>query len=154
MKGYLVSVLLISAAASLSSHFFGDAGGSRLGKTALATVLLWAVLSPLSSLLSALPSLPSLELPPISEEEKPLYEARAEAAFCEGIAAAVSEKFSIKKEQITVRTEGFSVEKMHAERIRILLHGKSVMADSYAIADYVTGVGLGECEVEIEFGGT
>ena len=56
--------------------------------------------------------------------------------------------------KIFVRTEGFSVDKMHAERIRILLHGERVMAGSYAIADYVTGEGLGECEVEIEFGGT
>ena len=153
MKAYLISVVLICALVSLASHFLGGTEGARYGRLGLSVVLLWAVVSPLSGLLRALPQLPDFALPPITEgEDPPLYAARAEEAFCEGIRAAVSEKFSLSEEKISVRTEGFDVEKMRAERVCILLKGSAVLADSFAIAAFVEGEGLGKCEVEIEIG--
>ena len=153
MKAYLISVVLICALVSLASHFLGSTEGARYGRLGLSVVLLWAMVSPLSGLLRALPQIPDFALPPMEEgEEPPLYAARAEEAFCEGIRAAVSEKFSLPEEKISVRTEGFDVKKMRAERICILLKGSAVLADGYAIAAFVEAEGLGDCEVEIEIG--
>ncbi len=152
MKAYLVSVVLISALVSLCSHFFGEEGSARFGRLAIGTVLLYAVLSPLASL--SLPELPSFSLPPAEGEDAPLFEVRAQEAFCEGIAAAICENFSVSAECVSVRSEGFSVEKMRAERVFVLLRGRGVFLDSLAIAALVEGEGLGECEVEIEIGGT
>lgn len=154
MKAYLISVVLISALVSLCSHFLGEAGGQRFGRLAVGIVLLWAVISPLTSLSIALPALPPISLPPAEGEDAPLFEKRAEEAFCEGIRAAVCEKFSMKGECVSVRVEDFSVEKMRAGRILILLKGEEIFRDSFAIAAFVEGEGLGECEVEIEFGGS
>lgn len=152
MKAYLISVVLICAMVSLASHFLSGTDAARYGRLALSVVLLWAVISPLSSLLSALPAIPELPDLPSEEQDAPLYAARAEAAFCEGICAAVCEKFSLKDTDVSVRTEGFDVTAMRAARICILLKGKGILADGFAIADFVEAEGLGDCEVEIEIG--
>lgn len=154
MKAYLVCVVLICAMVSLASHFLSGMDAARYGRLGLSVVLLWAVIAPLSSLLSSLPAWPQLPEPPAAGEESPLYEARAEAAFCEGIAAAVCEKFSLKEEEISVRAEDFNLTAMKAQRIYIILKGQSVFADSFAIATFVESEGLGDCEVGIEFGGS
>ena len=153
MKEYLVCVVLISALASLCSHFFGEAGSARFGRLAVGTVLLYAVLSPLASLSVSLPELPSIT-PPAEGEETPLYEARAQAAFCEGIRETLCERFGISEECISVRSEGFSVTEMRAERVCVLLSGKGIFLNSLAVAAFVEEAGLGECEVEIEIGGS
>ena len=153
MKAYLISVVLICAMVSLASHFLGRTEASRYGRLGLSVVLLWAVISPLSGLLRALPALPDLSLPQDSEtEEEPLYAIRAEEAFCEGIQAAISEKFSLPEAQISVRTEGFDLAAMRAARVCVLLKKEAILADSFAIAAFVEAAGLGECEVEIEIG--
>lgn len=152
MKEYLICVVLITALAALVSHFLSGTDAAGYGKLALGIVLLWAVLSPLVSLLSALPALPSLPELPEGDTDEPLYEVYAEEGFCKGIARAVAEKFSLSEELISVRAEGFRVSDMQAEKICVLLRGKAVFADSAAIAAFVEGEGLGECEVEIEIG--
>lgn len=152
MKEYLIAVVLISAMVSLASHFLSGTDAARYGRLALSVVLLFAVLSPLTALLDTLPKLPDLPAPPTEEGDAPLYEVRAEEAFCEGIRAAVCEKFSLDASALSVRTEGFDVTAMRAERIRILLKGNGIFADSFAIAAFVEAEGLGECEVEMEFG--
>ena len=152
MKEYLISVVLITALVALASHFLSGTDAAGYGRLSLGIVLLWAVLSPLASLLSALPSLPNLPEPPAGDTDAPLYEQYAEEGFCEGIALAVEERFGISAEHISVRVEGFDITKMRAERVRILLRGKAAFADSRAIAAFVEGEGLGECEVEIEIG--
>ncbi len=152
MKAYLISVVLITAMVALASHLLSGTEGARYGRLSLGIVLLWAVLSPLVSLLSEPPELPPLPDLPMEDTDAPLYSVYAEEGFCEGIAAAVSERFSVPAEGVSVRTEGFDAMKMKAERIRILLRGKAAFADAAAIAAYVEGEGLGKCEVEIEFG--
>ena len=153
MKAYLISVVLISAMVSLASHFLGGTEAARYGRLGLSVVLLWAVIAPLSELCRALPEIPDFSIPSVEEGEgAPLYAVRAEAAFCDGIAAAIAEKFSLQKAQITVISEGFDVLSMRALRVRVLLKKEAVFADSFAIASFVEGEGLGECEVEIEIG--
>ncbi len=152
MKEYLISVVLITALVALVSHFLSGTDAAGYGKLALGIVLLWAVLSPLVSFLSALPALPSLPELPEKDTDAPLYEVYAEEGFCMGITRAVAEKFSLSEALISVRTEGFRVSDMQAEKICVLLRGKAVFADRAAIAAFVEGEGLGECEVEIEIG--
>ena len=153
MKAYLISVVLICAMVSLASHFLSGTEAARYGRLGLSVVLLWAVISPLSDLLHALPEIPDFSLPSVEEgEEAPLYAVRAEAAFCDGIRAAISERFSLPDSQISVRTEGFDVTQMRAERVCVLLKGASVLADSFSIAAFIEAEGLGDCEVEIEIG--
>ena len=153
MKEYLISVVMITSLVALASHFLsGSAEG--YGRLALGIVLLYAVLSPLVSLLSALPSLPSLPDSPQEDTDAPLYEVYAQEGFCRGIAVAVGEKFSVPEALISVRAEGFDVQKMRAEKIHILLRGEAIFADGFSIESYVEGEGLGDCEVEIEIGGS
>ena len=152
MKGYLISVLLICALVSLASHFLCETAAARYGRLALAVVLLWAVISPLSDLISGLSEFPSLPDFPAEEGVDPLYEARAREAFCEGVCAAVCEKFSLSASDVSVRAEGFDVQAMRAEKIFVLLKSKGIFSDSFAIAAFVEAEGLGECEVEIEIG--
>lgn len=154
MKGYLIAVVLICAMASLASHFLSGTDAARYGRLALAVVLLWAVISPLAGLLQSLPEIPSFSLPDVEGSDSPLYAERAEEAFCEGIRAAVCEKFSLAGEELSVRTEGFDVTAMRAKRVHILLKGKGILADGFAIEAFIEKENLGECEVEIEFGGT
>ncbi len=152
MKGYLISVVLITALSALASHLLSGSEAARYGRLAIGTVMLWAVLSPLGSLPSSPPSLPALPDLPETDTDSPLYEKAAEEGFCEGLRAALCERFSLKSEEISLCTEGFDAMKMRAERIRILLRGGAVFADGAAITAFVEGEGLGECEVEIEFG--
>ncbi len=152
MKAYLVSVVLICALVSLASHFLSATDSARYGRLALAVVLLWAVISPLLDLLSTVPELSLPADPPTEEGDVPLYAARAEAAFCEGTRAAICEKFSLAKEDVSVRTEGFDLQTVRAKRICVLLKGKGILADSFAIAAFVEAEGLGDCEVEMEIG--
>jgi hypothetical protein len=152
MKAYLVSVVLICALVSLASHFLAATDSARYGRLALAVVLLWAVISPLLNLLSTVPELSLPADPPTEEGDMPLYAARAEEAFCEGICAAICEKFSLAKENVSVRAENFDLQTMRAKRICVLLKGKGILADSFAIAAFVEAEGLGDCEVELEIG--
>ena len=155
MKAYLISVVLISAIVSLASHFLGGTEAARYGRLGLSVVLLWAVISPLSELCRAFPEIPDFSVPPVEEgADAPLYAARAEAAFCDGIAAAIAEKFSLQKAQITVISENIDLMTMRAAHVRVLLKKEAVFADSFAIAAFVESEGLGECEVEIEIGST
>lgn len=151
MKAYLVSVILLCAAVSLASHFLGSTEASRYGRLGLSAVLLWALISPLVGLVRALPQIPDFSLPPSTEEE-PLYAVRAEEAFCEGVRAAICEKFSLSEAQVSVRTEGFDLIEMRAARVRVLLKKEAILADGFAIAAFIEEEGLGECEVEIEIG--
>ena len=155
MKEYLIAVVLISAMVALASHFLGGTDAGRYGRLGLAVVLLWAVLSPLAGLLQSLPSsFPSFSLPETEGTDSPLYAERAQQGFCDGIRAAVCEKFSLSEEELSVRAEGFDMAVMRAERIHILLKGKGVLADGFAIEAFIEGENLGDCEVEMEFGGT
>ena len=152
MKGYLISVVLITAMVALASHLLSGTEAARYGKLSLGIVLLWAVLSPLVSVLTHPPSLPPLPDLPAEDTDAPLYAVYAEEGFCKGIADAVSERFSIPAEGICVRVDGFDAMKMTAEHIHILLRGKAVFADGTAIAAFLEDEGLGKCEVEIEIG--
>jgi hypothetical protein len=81
-----------------------------------------------------------------------IYAETAEEAFKQGIAKLVCNKYYIEEENIKVVLVSFDFESMHAEKIKIILSGKDSFADWRRIEEYVTGCGLGDCEVNLNFG--
>lgn len=76
----------------------------------------------------------------------------SEEALKEGICKLIFTEYGIPAENIEVYIHGFDFEKMRAERISILLSGKGALSDSRSIENLVNELGIGECEVNIEFG--
>lgn len=151
MKGYLIGVLGVFALVSFASLLLRGKETERVSRLALGLLLLAALLLPLSDALSELPALLLPEGDGVAGEGG-YYEQAGEEGFAEGILSAVSEKFSLPREQMSIRIEGFSFAEMRAERIRILLRLGGARVDPARIEKYITEAGLGECEVELEIG--
>ena len=64
----------------------------------------------------------------------------------------MAEKFSLDRENIRVRLYGFDKDSLTADRIRVILSGGAALADYKAVEKYVDGLGVGDCDVEIELG--
>ena len=151
MSQYYISIFaicLVGGVASLLSY-----GSGRAEKVAVGIVTLYVIVSPIVGYISEFDAdkwLDSIknEDTNISEE----YSSVIEDAFGEGIALAISEEFSISKDDIRVRLYGFDSEKMQAEKIKIVLSGRASMSDYKAVERYIDSLNLGECDVEIEIG--
>ena len=74
-----------------------------------------------------------------------------EDALSTGIARSVSDEFSLKRENISVRLFDFDKESMTAGKIEIILSGSAVTADYRLIEAFVNEMNIGECRVEISF---
>ena len=151
MSQYYISIFaicLVGGLASLLSY-----GSGRAEKLAVGIVTLYVIVSPIVGYISEFDAdkwLDSIknEGTNISEE----YSSVIEDAFGEGISLAISEEFSISKDDIRVRLYGFDSEKMQAEKIKIVLSGRASMSDYKAVERYIDSLNLGECDVEIEIG--
>ena len=75
-----------------------------------------------------------------------------EAAFADGIADAVCEKFELRGSDVRVLVEGFSYGEWRCEKIRIILSDGASFADTSGIERFINRLDIGECEVEIEIG--
>lgn len=129
-------------------------GGRRdISRIALSVITLYVVIAPL---VSAAKSLDFTELfDPDRYESAEIdegYTAVAEDAFARGIGRAVEVKFSLEEGSVDVKVIGFDFEKMRAESIKIILSGRSVVADYRGIEKYVNSMEIGKCEVVIEIG--
>lgn len=80
------------------------------------------------------------------------YATILEEAFIDGVKGAINEKFSIKKENIRVKTQGFDPERMTCDSICVTLRGIAVLADVESVVKYLNELSIGECSVEIEIG--
>lgn len=151
MSGYALGVFvicLIGGVVTLLSH-----GSGRAERMVVGIVTLYIIIAPLAEGLSDFDAerwFDSLrgEGVDISTE----YEGVLEDAFADGVARAVSEKFSLDKDNIRVSLSGFDSGSLRAERIRISLSGTAALADYKAVEKYVNSLDLGECDVEIEIG--
>ena len=74
-----------------------------------------------------------------------------EDALATGIARSISDEFSLKMDNISVRLFDFDKESMTAGRIEIILSGSAVTADYRLIEAFVNEMNIGECRVEISF---
>ena len=124
---------------------------SSVEKSAIAIILLYTVAAPIAQAVQnggdgIFPELYIENVEPSDDG----YVQVAKEAFEEGICRAVSDKYSISRENISVRAVDFDFSKMRAGTIKILLTGIAVIADTRGIEKYVNGFEIGECEVKIE----
>ena len=150
MNTYLAGLIAISSVVGICSYVGMDGKWNKTFKIAASAVLLCTVISPLISFIG------NADLSfshvgsdyEISFEDSELYES-AQSAFCDGIRKHICDSFSLSETDVSVFVFGFDALKMRAERIRVVLHGAAVFADSRAIAEKIASADLGECEVEI-----
>lgn len=155
MAEYLVAITAVSVFLGILGYLAYPSGSERSVKLALALLLIYAVLLPLVSLVRGIAEngMPdNTEFPDgsISEEYGEEYIEVAKNAFKSGICKLLFTKYGIKESDAAVYVYNFDFESMSAERIKIVLSGSAKFKDYRAIESYVTGSGLGECEVEIE----
>ncbi len=158
LSSYFSDLLLVCALCACAGAFFTAGEDRPVAKSisaALGVILLFAAVRPLADL-PALRELTVLSADPdplsqeSSAESAEAFSALMEKAYGEGIGRAVAGRFSLKEEEIEVRTSGFSYPEMTAERIRVLLTGGARTADLRGIRQYVEEH-YGECEVEIGY---
>lgn len=87
-----------------------------------------------------------------SASEKGEYITVSEDAIKEGIKNLIFAEYGVAEEDINVHLYGFDFEKMRAESIKIILRGGGALSDYRSIENFVNSLGIGECEVNIEFG--
>lgn len=151
MSGYAISVFLICLSVGVClSLRYGRSGGESL---ALGIILLSVVISPIADGLMDFGGegiFDKIEIPDGVDQEG--IDSVIEEAFAEGIRRAVAEKFSLDGDNIRIRLYDFDRDSLTAGRIRIILSGGAAFADYKAVEKYIDGLGVGECDVEIELG--
>ena len=149
MAEYAVAVIMTVSLTAFAELIAYNGGEERGHKLAISVILLYSIISPLVPLFEDLKDFSFSELDFDKEEfTDGAYLEVGEAAFREGIARAVSEKFGLDEEKIVVTIFGFDFETMRAERINITLLGRGIELDFREIEAYVEKNGLGECEVK------
>ena len=124
---------------------------SAVDKAAIAIIILYTVVTPIAN---AVGKGDEAIFSDIKADNSEMlddgYIQVAKDAFEGGIRRAVSEKYSIKEENVSVRAVDFDFSTMAARKIVILLTGFGAISDTRGIEKYVNGFGIGECEVNIE----
>lgn len=150
MNDYLCGLIAISALVGISSYL---SYGERQDKALRAASLLILVCVAVSVPVAFIKENPNFDFSDISISDLVIEDTQlgkdAREAFCDGVAEFVSSEFSIPKEEIEVVAFDFDLGAMRAERIKVILSGRAVLADNRAVAAAVKDAGLGECEVEL-----
>ena len=152
MSEYFIDVFCILFVAGALSLLCFDSGKAE--KTAIGIITAFVILSPIITALKEVDidrALDSFVDQGYETDVSPSFV--AEEAFAEGIKEAVAEKFSVNKENISVKVVDFDMKNMNAKEIVIFLSGTAVSSDYRGIKSYVNQLGLGECRVEIQLGG-
>ena len=150
MENPYIYVVVALGAVALASFAIYDSERLRESRTALGVILLASLILPISSVIGGIRELDfSFEAEYDGEQ---IVEERLEEAFCLGIAEAVREEFSIKKDNISVTAQGFDAESMRADSLLVLLSGRAAFGNIGAISDFVSELGVGECTVEVRLG--
>jgi len=150
MENTYLFVIISLASVAFASFVSYDADRVREIRFALGIILLASLSVPLAS---AVKGFSDVDFSYTGEGvSSNLVEKTVEEAFCEGIAEAVIEEFSVKRGEISVTARGFDSEKMRAETLCVTLSGRAAFGDIGAIEDFVSGLGLGECILEVNFG--
>lgn len=150
MSEYVIGIFAICLAGGLSlslAYGLGRAEGIAVG-----IITLWVILSPLSGQVGSLDINELIGSSEIEQLDPPQIDPAIESALAEGIKAALSEEFSIDREDIRVRLYDFDAGSLSCSRIRITLSGRAILADYKAVESYINKMNIGECDVEIEIG--
>ena len=152
MSEYLSAVFV----ASLICGLFGYLSHGKLRsaeRIAIGIIMLYIIFAPITDLVTDFRSkdfATDVTLPDGADDDQ--LSSIAMEAFENGVALLVADEFSLSRENIRVRAEGFDFEKMKAERLVVILCGSAVTADYRMIENYLNEQNFGSCEVEIEVG--
>lgn len=156
MGEYLVSVVALSAALGLISYISYPASFERMFKFASAVLILYTALLPIASIVSDVADgdlkIEFSDTGALGDYTNGEYIEVAKSAFEEGICQYLCTKYSFPEEEVLVTVYGFRFKDMAADRICVKLYGKAAFADSRLIADELSRLGLGACEVSLGFG--
>ena len=151
MSEYMIAVFgicLVGGACTILAY-----GQGRVESLVIGIITLWIILMPIADGIRHFEPdswLDSIEIPDNGNESQ-IGEV-IEDAFAQGVADSVAEKFSLNREDIRVRLYDFDDKELSADRIRIILSGRAVIADYKAIEKYINEMDIGVCDVEIEMG--
>lgn len=150
MNGYFFAVFAASAVLGVLGMITYKENSS-VEKAAIAIIILYTVAAPIADTVSRGKNelFEEFRLESIDVTDGGYIQV-AKDAFEEGIQRAVADRYSIKKENVSVRAVDFDFSEMKAGKIRILLTGLGVISDTRGIEKYVSSLGVGECEVDIE----
>ena len=147
MANYIFTCILLSLISALLYHASHSALRDSV-RSAMGVVLLLFMVSPLGALFSGAFN---IKIPQYDFSQNGAYKEVTEEAYCMGIAAALSEEFSLPRECFSVYSEGFDFDKMYSDNIHVTLTGRAAFIDYRAVRSFVLGaVDTGGCEVEIE----
>lgn len=154
MGEYFVLVVVSASMLGFFTFLSYSPANDRLVKAAASLLLLYTVLLPTVNIVKKLCSAvdaPEFDfsMDDVIEGE---YEDVAKQAFVEGIHKLLFTKYEIDKGDVEVMIYGFDFQTMRSEKIKILLSGKAVYADLRGMREYLNGLDLGKCEVEIRIG--
>lgn len=144
-----VALSLLSGVVGVLSH--PDFAAETRG--ALGVMALFALASPIVSLLSSgvtLPSLGDIDLPDYGDG----YVETLSDAYQDGLVLAIADYLSLDDDIVSVSVGGISLENMRAERISVALGREAVFSDTRALKEWIKEeflLGGGECEVVIGF---
>ena len=150
MNGYFLSVF-VSCAVLGAFGMITYRENSPIERTAFAIIILYTVSAPIAGAIFGGDEGFSIDLG-VGESQMldEGYVEVAKEAFEQGISRAVSEKYSISTEDISVRCVDFDFNEMKAGKIKVLLTGLGALCDRRGVEKYLNGLGIGECEVNIE----
>lgn len=156
MVEYIISVVVLVSIVGLLGYLSYPSFSERTVKFAASVLIIYAVMVPVLGLVAHADE----GLADIIEQIRDGSQAEgandyinvAEDAMAEGIREAIATKFNMDPQNLRVSVEGLDFKSMRAERIRVILSGKSALGDFRRVEEYTTGLGLGECEVELDFG--
>ncbi len=152
MNGYFLTVFAVCAAlGALGMITYKEK--SAVERAALAIIILYTVSAPIAEAVLSGENGFSVDLGIGIDDSKIFddgYIEVAKEAFELGICRAVAERYSINVDDISVRAFDFDFNEMKADKIKILLTGLGALCDRRGIEKYLSGLGIGECEVNIE----
>ena len=142
---YIISMLATVALASFASY---DPERERSMRGVLGIILFASLIAPVVNSLKSFSSGLSEYETYIPEE---IGSSVLEESVEDGIRKAVASEFSLHEKNVCVECVGFNKNDLKAEKIRVILSGRAVLSDIPSIKKYVNGMGLGDCETEVNF---
>ncbi len=142
-------VVTMCALVSLLSFIAYQKTDGRSVKLALGVILISSLISPVGEVISMISEInPEYEYGASDGGE--MREKAIEDAFCEGVAEAVADKFSLDAKLISVSAVGFDADKMRCEVLRVRLYGVAALADGAGIERFLAECGADRGEVMIQ----
>ena len=149
MTEHFALVFSVAFAVAVASFISYDGGKSTLVRGTISIILLLTVSQPVLAFAKELSELRAPIFSGFDTSEVGEYEQVAREAFEAGIVKLVAEEFSFFEDNLSVKTEGFELKNMKAEKIFVTLYGRAALSDPHAVEKFIKNYGLGECYAEI-----